>query len=367
MSHSSTFEPEGSWLAITITLRLAVMSLLLWLGLTPAAIAFDYVLGRHTTLTFISSREGRYQVYLLDTERLLVRPLVEQGIAPCCITWSPDGTQIAFARLPNPSAAPLFSIYAYDINTDQIQLLAEDASSASTAWAPDGEQLAYTSMIENRHALRIIDVAGTHPPDAAAQALAPEGQIRSAYAWSPDGSHLLAVARSERGSTLLLVNPDGTGERMLTEHEADILFPKWSPNGQHILYGAEQDGYVQIHVIDLEGSEQALTADQHDNVWFTWSADGQQILSLSQLADERYAFQILKADGSSLRQLAVVEGTVSLPAWSPDGHAIAFPLESQLYLMKIDGSGLRRLTHNPFTDLNPLWLPLTSPFGVGVP
>ena len=367
MSHSSTLEPADAWLALTITLRLAVISLLLWLGLTPAAIAFDYVLGRHTTLTFISSREGRYQIYLLDTERLLVHPLVEQNIAPCCIAWSPDGTRLAFARLPNPSAAPLFSIYTYNINTDQIRLLAEDASSASTAWSPDGEQFAYTSMIDNRHAPRIIDVTGTQPRDTAVQVPASQGQIRSSYAWSPDGSHLLAAARSESGNALLVVNPDGTGERILTEHEGGILFPTWSPDGQHILYGAEQDGYVQIYVIDLEGREQALTADQHDNVWFVWSVDGQQILYLSQLADERYTFQIINADGSDPRQIALLESAVSLPAWSPDGRAIAFPLESQLYLMDVDGSGLRRLTQNAFSDLNPLWLPLTNPFAINLP
>lgn len=365
MDHGSTFEPAH--VSLAITLRLAVVGLLLWLGLSIGAVVFDYALGRHTTLTFISSREGRYQVYLLDTERLLVHPLVKQNIAPCCIAWSPNATQIAFARLPNPSAEPLLSIYTYGIDTDQIRLLAEDASSAWTAWSPDGKQLAYTSIIGDRTALRIIDVEGTHPPDATAQVIAPEGQIRSSFAWSPDGRQLLAAAQGEGANALVVMNLDGTGERTLTENDAGVFNPNWSPDGQHILYAAEQDGYVQIYVVDSAGHQQALTADQHHNVWSAWSADGRQVLYLSQLAEDRYAFQIINADGSDRRQIALVEGAVSQPAWSPDGRLVAFPLASQLYVMNVDGSGLRRLTQNAFTDLNPLWLPLTNPFGANLP
>ena len=47
------------------------------------------------------------------------------------------------------------------------------------------------------------------------------------------------------------------------------------------------------------------------------------------------------------------------PAWSPDGRRIAFQtvIRSEIYVVGVDGTGLRRLTSNRARDSGPAWSP----------
>jgi TolB protein len=49
------------------------------------------------------------------------------------------------------------------------------------------------------------------------------------------------------------------------------------------------------------------------------------------------------------------------PSWSPDGSRLVFQSarygQSELYVIGVDGSGERRLTHNLADDTHPAWSP----------
>jgi TolB protein len=53
------------------------------------------------------------------------------------------------------------------------------------------------------------------------------------------------------------------------------------------------------------------------------------------------------------------------PAWSPDGKRIVFDSDragnSEIYVMHVDGSKVRRLTGDPADDGLPDWQPLRRP------
>jgi Tol biopolymer transport system component len=69
----------------------------------------------------------------------------------------------------------------------------------------------------------------------------------------------------------------------------------------------------------------------------------------------------MQADGSGQRRLTNHPGRDASPAWSPDGHRIAFASERdgnrEIYLVRPDGGNLQRLTHQPAGDDYPLWSP----------
>jgi Tol biopolymer transport system component len=52
------------------------------------------------------------------------------------------------------------------------------------------------------------------------------------------------------------------------------------------------------------------------------------------------------------------------PKWSPDGHRIVFvnkeplPSNTEVFVMKTDGSGRLNLSQNYYWDLTPAWEPL---------
>jgi TolB protein len=86
-----------------------------------------------------------------------------------------------------------------------------------------------------------------------------------------------------------------------------------------------------------------------------WSPDGKRIAFVR----DNSINVMNAADGSGVRK---VTGRGFQPAWSPDGKKIAFVrmlgTNSEIFVVNVDGSGTKRLTHNPGPDANPDWQPL---------
>ena len=68
---------------------------------------------------------------------------------------------------------------------------------------------------------------------------------------------------------------------------------------------------------------------------------------------------VMRADGTRVRRLTDSAGLDEGPVWSPDGTKIAFSSDrdgqQEIYVMDADGSNPRRLTANPARDESPDW------------
>ncbi|CAG0934226.1 partial Tol-Pal system protein TolB, partial [Planctomycetaceae bacterium] len=184
-----------------VVLRLAAAVMVVCVLLSIGAILLDYALGRYSAITFISTRDGDYQIYLLDRERLISRRLVGRDIFQCCITWSPNGSQLAFSVLLSPVEVPNLALYIHDIRSGQTRLLADDAFSPYVAWSPDGQRIAYTTMRNDRPTSQTISRYGTDLRE-----LTNDGLIRSADAWSPDGQQILYISDRDGDNEIYVVN-----------------------------------------------------------------------------------------------------------------------------------------------------------------
>jgi TolB protein len=70
---------------------------------------------------------------------------------------------------------------------------------------------------------------------------------------------------------------------------------------------------------------------------------------------------VMRADGKGLRRLTRNRVDETCPAWSPDGRRIAFSRVrhggADLFVMRADGTGLRRVVRSPGWDSCPDWSP----------
>jgi TolB protein len=74
-----------------------------------------------------------------------------------------------------------------------------------------------------------------------------------------------------------------------------------------------------------------------------WSPDGQQIVFGANPPGRTSRLYVINVDGSGLRQLTGGETPVTGPAWSPDGQWIVFTRREDLWLVRPDGSELHAL------------------------
>src|SRR5262249_52976705 len=79
---------------------------------------------------------------------------------------------------------------------------------------------------------------------------------------SPDGTRVAFVRnfsdimKDRRRSNLWIINSDGSNLRPLTSGENDSS-PRWSPDGQRLLYASTSEGATQIHVRWMDSGQVA--------------------------------------------------------------------------------------------------------------
>ncbi|MBD0337665.1 MAG: PD40 domain-containing protein [Thermoleophilia bacterium] len=186
-----------------------------------------------------------------------------------------------------------------------------------------------------------------------------------APAWSPDGAQLMFVGYRHGNAELYAMRADGTGLRRLTRHRAEELTPSWSPDGRRIAFTSDRSGAFDIYVANADGSGvlrvTRLGRPNQGSFGPAWSPAGDRIVfSSAGPTPENPELYSIRPDGTGLRRLTRTAGGVEvlgddgMPDWSPDGRTIVFTSNRSgggaLWTMRADGRGQRVLLDLPRSD-----------------
>lgn len=280
-----------------------------------------------TQILFTSKHEGNAQVYVVNSDGTDVRRITRSAATDWACGWSPDGRQVLFTRRRGLSVAGPEEIWAASAQgTSQVRL-ADDAAGSlpPPAWSPDGKRIAYVAKQDDNDLIFIVNADGsgrhqlTHPTRRHA------GQHDAAPAWAPDGR---ALAFSREGGGIWVMGADGSAQAPIRGTEPGDMFPVWSPDGGRIAF---------VGSGKTVGRPQYWASVGHEAELYVMDVGRDRRLRLTTNADEEYG-----------------------PAWSPDGHFIAFTSardgNREIYVMRSDGSGQTNLTNDPNADdQNPAW------------
>ncbi|MBI2503122.1 MAG: PD40 domain-containing protein [Candidatus Latescibacteria bacterium] len=219
-------------------------------------------------------------------------------------------------------------------------------TSPSQAQLPGG-RIAYVSLVANPNSgmqfgsICVMDLDGENKV-ALAQAKFDLGGGDGVWplfpiAWSPDGTRLAY----QSGNNIYAVGVAGGVPVNLTnigpKEAAEVRHPAWSPDGTHIAFTsikltAMGKLLTDIYVMNADGSnpvdlmEQQPEAANSIDQFPAWSPDGHQIAFRSNRAGGKiFNIFAMNADGTDPVQLThETTNDCGSVAWSPDGRRIAF-------------------------------------------
>jgi Periplasmic component of the Tol biopolymer transport system len=176
----------------------------------------------------------------------------------------------------------------------------------------------------------------------------------------------IVFARIVKGEQHLWVSDTSGAERQFTTSFEDPstseTYPDVSPDGRRVVFTASTpDGRVSLYTVDMAGGTvQAILDPSMIGTQPDWSPDGGSIAFAGYDGSDAGVF-IVRSDGSDLRFVSPPSlFSAGDPSWTPDGSRIVFsasvgegtdvggePFQMDLYSMRVDGTGLRRLTDTP--------------------
>jgi Tol biopolymer transport system component len=164
-------------------------------------------------------------------------------------------------------------------------------------------------------------------------------------------------------------------QALLTEKRSDgtlHLAPALSPDGSQVAYFSEKDFYfVDLYLANDSGKvkrrilKSGISSNYETyrfiNSQANWSPDG-KFLAFAAKRGARDVIVIVDVErNKEMKRIEVKLNGVTTPAWSPDGQQLVFTGYdgglSDLFVVRRDGSGLRRLTEDKYADLHPVWSP----------
>ena len=193
------------------------------------------------------------------------------------------------------------------------------------------------------------------------QFLTTDQSIVLAPRFSPDGNRVIYTSY-ETGEPQIYVLELGTVTRQrLAEQPGTMTFaPRFSPDGRSIVYSLTTGRNNDIFRMSLDGSApQRLTNDPTIETAPSFSPDGSQIVFESDRSGTQQLY-VMPAIGGEATRISFGQGRYSAPVWSPRGDLIAFTKQNRgrfhIGVMNADGSGERLLTAS-FLDESPTWAP----------
>ncbi len=165
--------------------------------------------------------------------------------------------------------------------------------------------------------------------------------------------------------TLMVMDPDGSNVAVLTNPWVYAAARAWdalSPDRRSQLVVQEDRGTPQVFILSLfDSTMRQLTFGDRLSYDPVWSPRGDWVAFVSQEPGNDEIF-IMRPDGSDLRRLTVNDWEWDKhPSWSPDGTQIVFYSNRytgrrQIWVMNADGSDQHNISNNEYDEWDPVWL-----------
>jgi len=175
-----------------------------------------------------------------------------------------------------------------------------------------------------------------------------------------------------KASSVYSMAPDGSGLALVTESPTSVTDVIWGP-ADRFLFNSDRSGQPEVFSMDGRGGEiRPVTTGPDAHAHVALSHDGTTVAyeAWTDVAD--LGIHLAPVDGSASPTLLTppadpLVGGDGQPAFSPDGRLVAFQrvvdhsneqaVRAALFVIGVDGKGLRQLTPEAMDAGHPRWSP----------
>jgi eukaryotic-like serine/threonine-protein kinase len=247
-------------------------------------------------------------------------------------SFSPDGKQVAFAW--DGEKGDNFDVYVKLVDTGTPhRITTHPAQDSFPAWSPDGNYLAFRRHTNEYDAVYLIPSLGG--PERKLADICPRlmgSQVGGdGLTYSPDGKFLALPDKDSAGEpfSIMQISTETGEKRKLSSPPAGSRgdnTPTFSPDGRQIAFSRMVgEGIEDIYVMAAEGGEpRRLTFDNQFIRDVDWTADGGEIVFISQRAGDTGLWRVSAAGGTPERVVPALGSSITRARISRQGHRLAY-------------------------------------------
>ncbi len=237
------------------------------------------------------------------------------------------------------------------------RLVSDGELNLSPILSPDQRRLAYTSYREGTPSIYVRDLKNDQD-----ERLTSRAGIALPGAWSPDGRYLVLSKSEEGNSDIFLYDLPQRLMQRLTSHSGIDVSPSFAPDSKRLVFTSSRNGTSQIYLTDVNGRPpKRLTWEGKYNAAPVWSPQGDWIAFIGRSPEQTLELYVIKDDGTGLRRVTIGGSTIEdAPTWSPDGQSILYTRVHngirERRIVDIDGRNDRELPGHGQVCYSPQWV-----------
>jgi TolB protein len=174
-------------------------------------------------------------------------------------------------------------------------------------------------------------------------------------------SKVAFVSNRDGNDELYMMDYDGHNQTRLTFNKIKDYMPAWSADGRTLAYTAYQGETAGLYLLNIYEQTRTPVFDKGTCAAASFSPDGRWLAFASTQDRSNTDIYLARADGTGVRRLTFSPSVETAPTWSPTGREIAFTSDRggtpQIYIMDAEGSNIRRRSFGGNYHDGPAWSP----------
>lgn len=257
-------------------------------------------------IAFVSDRSGNQDIYLFNIDADSIFALTQHEGEDWSPAWTPDGSKLAFASTRDGG----WNIYLLDMRDRSITRLTDSGKDRRPSWSPNGKRMAFTSDRDGDMEIYVTNADGSDIINLSNHRARDDRPI-----WSPDGNRIaFSSLRDGAWNIYMLTLRTGELQKLPVQREPNYPGVWFGRTGQqHLLLESNFDIILYSFATDEmrtlgSGSSKEGNPDR--------SGDGEWIVFESDRSGD-YDVWSMKSDGSALQNLTNHPAFDWYPRWRP--------------------------------------------------